>query len=178
MEFLLQLQQLRVGVRRSQASGQAVFWNEFSCNWKLHFLFESRGECEFEPGAALDTRQSTPAGRLVCCRQILHSLGFDLGGMGCSAGPGRNQCLTGWCIASTWRMAQLLQHPETRVVIQSISSSPTITNSASRQLRNNFTHSHSHSPRKRIARSSQLDAQCASRKLCLALSFQSEALSN
>lgn len=137
MEFLLQLQQLRVGVRGSQASGQAVFWNEFSCNWKLHFLFESRGECEFEPGAALDTRHSSVVNKL------LHSLGF-IG----RESRGRVQVLgeiNAWQADAlpqlvVWRNC-LLQLPETPVlVIQSISSSPTITNSATRQLRNNFTH--------------------------------------
>lgn len=68
-------------------------------------------------------------------------------------------------------------------VIQSISSSPTITNSASRQLRNNFTHCSHTQPELNAgnaslpARSSQL-RQRASCKFCLALSFQSEALSN
>jgi len=41
MEFLLQLQQLGIGVRGAESSGQAVFWNEFSCNWEIAF-------CSFE----------------------------------------------------------------------------------------------------------------------------------
>lgn len=44
MEFLLQLQQLGVGVRGAKTSGQAVFWNEFSCNWEIAFCsFETCG---------------------------------------------------------------------------------------------------------------------------------------
>lgn len=165
MEFLLQLQQLRVGVRGPQASGQAIFWNEFSCNWKLHFLFESRGECEF----GLDSTHrllSTNCIRLAStsssreweshCRswaksmldRLMHCLNFAYSATA-AASPTPTSTRT---------------RTRTRV-IQSISSSPTITNSASRQLRNNFTHCSHTQPELNAgnaslpARSSQLAAQ-------------------